>query len=140
VPIYLVLTPLDGSLVAEQALPLAEELARLAGAQVLLLLVLDRKDQPMRFLDPAASEEARKAGEYLARLAAGLQGRGFSVHQRVLEGEPGEVIVREAQQAGAGIIVMTTHGGGGSGWYALGSVALAVLRQSLVPVAFVRTK
>jgi nucleotide-binding universal stress UspA family protein len=48
------------------------------------------------------------------------------------------MILREAKDVGAGLIVMGTHGRRGASWFALGSDAELVVRDSTVPVLLVR--
>jgi len=57
---------------------------------------------------------------------------------RVMEGRPVDVILKAAEQAGADLIVMGTHGRGGINRLVVGSVTDRVLRQSPIPVLAVR--
>jgi nucleotide-binding universal stress UspA family protein len=54
-------------------------------------------------------------------------------------GPVAETIVKRADELGAGLIVMGTHGRGGVGHLFLGSVAERVLRRASCPVVTVRT-
>lgn len=51
---------------------------------------------------------------------------------------PPEVIVTAAQEIGAGLIVMGTHGLGTFGRAMMGSVATKVVAESTVPVLMVK--
>jgi nucleotide-binding universal stress UspA family protein len=56
----------------------------------------------------------------------------------VLQGTVAEGILKEAEESGAEVIVMSTHGRTGVGRWVFGSVADRVLRASPVPVWLVR--
>jgi nucleotide-binding universal stress UspA family protein len=76
-----ILVPLDGSHVAELALPRATDLARPAGATVVLL----RATAAHTIVgDPAEAQilAVREAEEYLERVAARLRAEGFERWKR----------------------------------------------------------
>jgi nucleotide-binding universal stress UspA family protein len=60
------------------------------------------------------------------------------VEHRLGQGDPATVIVNIAQDAGAGLIVMGTHGRTGLGRVLMGSVAEQVLRKAPCPVLTVK--
>ncbi|MGH6959687.1 MAG: universal stress protein, partial [Dongiaceae bacterium] len=113
-----ILVPLDGSDLAEQALPYAEALAE-PGCQLILLEVGQETDDDL-------SLPERHAGS-CARLETAV-------------GDPAEQILRVARDLGVGMIVMTTHGRGAIGRWAFGSVADTVTRMAPVPVLVVRPR
>jgi nucleotide-binding universal stress UspA family protein len=147
---------LDGSMLAEAVLPLAERFARASGAQLLLvrattgatLEVVDHNSS--RYLrysaaaatarsDPAAERAAiGEAASYLDEIAAGLRSRGIAVETIVSAGEPADVLVGQARLRHADLIFLATHGRSGLGRLLSGSVAEAVLTQSPVPVVLAR--
>ena len=141
-----ILVPLDGSALAERALPEAEELARLAGASMHLIRVVDlahvaRYGSVGLSMEVAAFEllladEEIAARGYLERTAHDLQRRGLSATAEVRRGHAASEIVGAA--TGGDVIVMATHGRGGVTRWFLGSVAEAVVRRSPVPVLLVR--
>jgi nucleotide-binding universal stress UspA family protein len=106
-----ILVPLDGSDLAEQALPYAHQLAE-PGCQLILLEVGQDEDD-LGLLERHANSCA-------------------SLETAV--GDPAEQILRVANDLGVGLIVMTTLGRGALGRWAFGSVADAVTRTSPVPV------
>lgn len=137
------MVPLDGSPLAESALPLAAELAAAAGATLTLVRV-----EPFTTvgatptaapIDVAGIEEARAAaaesylGEVHQRLPAGLR-----VERRVLRGVPSETLIRFAQQENVDLVVMSTHGRGGLRRLVLGSTADRLVRAG-VPTLLVRS-
>jgi nucleotide-binding universal stress UspA family protein len=117
-----VLVPLDGSELAERALPALELLHRAGAERVWLVRVLDQQD-----------DEA-DASEYLATLASRLRGGGVVVETIVARGEPAEAILTQARQVQADVLVMATHGRSGLGRMLYGSVAGSVLERTPVPV------
>jgi nucleotide-binding universal stress UspA family protein len=111
-----VLVPLDGSALAEQALPYAETVAGSKCQLILLEVGNDEEDD-----------------EFLLQ-----QRHGDScAYLQTVYGEPAEQILAVAQELGAGLIVMTTRGRGALGRTALGSVADAVTRESPIPVMLI---
>ena len=131
-----ILVPLDGSSLAERALPFAEVLARASGAR----LVLPRASLVRHRPEPG-TEEARIAadeGAELDRHVALLGERGVAAEGVLRFDEAAEAIVSEAETRGADLIVMATHGRGGLGRWVYGSVAEAVLTRTATPVLLVR--
>lgn len=136
-----ILVPLDGSDLAEGALPWAAALARLLGAPLLLLSVWEGADKDLAKSFPTLREDVTaKAqehfGAYLER-ARGTIDDGITVETRVREGEPGEAIPAAAAEAAARAIVIATHGRSGIGRWLYGSTASHLLRHAEVPVVAV---
>ena len=63
---------------------------------------------------------------------------GVDVGTHLIEGRPGEVIIREAERLGADLIVIGSHGQGALLDMILGSVSLCVVHHSHIPVCVVR--
>lgn len=137
-----IVVPLDGSALAEQALPHALAQAAQFGAEVILLKVLE----PLRdvvYSAPAAILSAEKrsaqlAREYLEEVAAGFRERGIAVQVVEVEGQPYVEIIRYAEEQRADMIVMSTRGHSGFSRWLLGSVADRVVRGATVPVLLVQ--
>jgi len=127
-----VLVTLDGSLVAETALPLASRLARSAGARLLLVMVHERPHVPAGPDDLAAQAQERT---YLAgkALELGTIGPG-PVESYLAEGAAGPVLVAEVERVKPDLVVMTTHGRGSLSRFWLGSVADHVARHVTRPL------
>jgi nucleotide-binding universal stress UspA family protein len=159
-----ILVPLDGSKLAECALPHAEELAKGSDkAEIVLVSVTERvqgykavegstepfvmsgggwtgsiQPPPQRFVPEAFGKKEKQADRYLGRIAEKLESKGLKVHTDVLFWPPAEAIASYAEQNGADIIVMSSHGRSGVSRWAHGNVAGKVLRASCVPVLMVR--
>jgi nucleotide-binding universal stress UspA family protein len=137
------IVPLDGSALAETIIPFLLEIAGPLDMSVVLLRVLE--PQPPVAVEGSSvvllDVEARlkDASEYLAPLAVGLEARGIDVECVVRHGQPvSDKILAVADEAGADLIAMTTHGRSGLGRLLFGSVAEAVLREAHIPVFLLR--
>jgi nucleotide-binding universal stress UspA family protein len=139
--------PLDGSPLAEEAVPTALALAQRLHAPVHLLTVIDTATAlPLTLA--AATVSAERFAETVAQLFAEaeallaaprdrLEAEGVATSTAVLHGSPGPAIVEVVQPGD--LIVMTSHGRGGIQRWLLGSVAETLIRQAPVPVLLVRT-
>lgn len=143
-----ILVPLDGSKLAERALPAAEELARLMRTPLHLVRVVDPTQSELSgygiyksVLDEGASsallaEEGAAAHAYLERMAAREIEHGVGASSEVRHGITAHEVVAMAQPGD--LIVMSTHGRGGLARWFLGSVAEEVVRRAPVPVLMIR--
>jgi len=129
-----ILVPLDGSELAERALPYAAFLTRAVGGSLTLLHAATS-----RSLDRDLNAEVDAMLE-LERRAEQLTLEGVSASARTLEGAPGPAIVRAVTNLGADLIVMSTHGRGGVGRVVHGSTADYVLHHVSVPILAVAPK
>ncbi len=127
-----ILIPLDGSLLAEQAIPFAEVLARATGARLLLLRAAGDSRPPRRDECGASSSEARR---YLDRLVAPLRRRGVAAGVTAPRGDVVGALAREAGRRAIDVVVMATRGRGPIGG---SSVAERLLTCLPVPVLLVR--
>jgi nucleotide-binding universal stress UspA family protein len=137
------LVPLDGSTLAENALPYAEEIARHFGSEIILVNVRT----PTENLD---NPEQRT---YLTRMVATLEqdikkskdmpaGEKVKVTSAII-GSPGlthpaEHILDYAAQENVSLIVMATHGRTGISRWTLGDTANKVARAFQCPLLLVR--
>jgi nucleotide-binding universal stress UspA family protein len=141
-----ILVPLDGSDLAELALPHARELAHRLQARVWLIRVVPPVFQPVlpppaMAIDLAASALAqteRLAEEYLEQVRAQLAADGLTVHSLVARGDPATEVLAAARDVQARLIAMATHGRSGLARWVLGSVAAKVLSAASIPVLLVR--
>jgi len=133
-----ILVPLDGSETAEAILPFAQEVASRCGAELLLATSV----QQVGVWDAALTlqvmeKEEQVAGEYLEDQVGKLGGKAGS---RVLQGDAAEAILSCAENEGADLIAISTHGRSGLRRFLFGSVATKLLEASPVPVLFLRPK
>ena len=137
-----ILLPLDGSKIAEQALPHATALAKRFQAELILLKVLVPLSSNLN-LPPGAAKTAEAAtrelvGEYLDRVAASVQEKGLSITTVSKTGRPHEEIIRFAETEPVDIVVICTRGQSGLSRWLMGSVADRVARGVSIPVLLVR--
>ena len=137
-----ILLPLDGSALAEQALPHAITHADHFRAELILLRVLvplprDPTAIPS-ILQKADEASTRFAREYLERLAADVQERDIRVKLATTVGRPHVQIIDYAETNEVDLIVMSTRGQSGLSRWLMGSVADRVVRGAGVPVLLVR--
>ncbi|HWP23868.1 MAG TPA: universal stress protein [Candidatus Binatia bacterium] len=136
-----VLVPLDGSVVAEQALPFASALARGLHLPVQLLSVVDLSEtiaaaEPTRGVAETIEEATRKREAYLKEIARNLE--DLPTSWVVERGSAVEGIIENAAKTPGALIAMATHGRSGVKRWLLGSVAEKVLRGSSNPLLLVR--
>jgi nucleotide-binding universal stress UspA family protein len=129
-----ILVPLDGSPLAEHALPHAKRLAEAASARLVLTRVLPLPVFQSAENDLASTEEMRV---YVSLQADRLRAMGLTVEATTPRGNPAEQILEQAGPGHADLIVMSTHGDSGLGRWLYGSVADEVLRRASVPVVVV---
>lgn len=132
-----ILVPLDGSAFAEAALPLALELSQRTGADVRLVSVLEPvTSYAYEGWEGAALDwTQRYLEDVLDRIAEGIDGEGDHV---VRNGHTVEVLQKEAEEWGADVVVMASHGRGALSRLWLGSVADGFIRQTNLPLLVVR--
>lgn len=153
-----IVVPLDGSLLAERALPVAIALARATGATVRAVHVfvpLAKGTVVRGLVDYAANVEAQLTNDARAyvedvrRRFQTVEGTKEIVHvdlSRALPirspfGEAARIVAaleRYARKSAADLIVMTSHGRGGFSRAWMGNVADAAIRGTGLPVLIVR--
>ena len=139
-----ILLPLDGSTLAEQALPHAIVQAERFGAELILLKVLEPLREVVGIPPRAAVKQAEEltntlAREYLESVAAGIREHDIPVRVVTIEGRPRVEIVRFAETNQVDLIVICTRGLSGVSRWLMGSVADRVVRGASIPVLLVRT-
>jgi len=139
-----ILLTLDGSPLAEQALPHAAALAERFQAELIFLKVLvplaERLNLPPGAVKKAEAATQELASEYLDRVAARVQEKGFPIKTVIVTGRPHEEIIRFAETETVDIVVMCTRGQSGLSRWLMGSVADRVARGVSVPVLLVRAQ
>lgn len=140
-----ILVPLDGSPLAEQALPVAARLARSTGAALHLAHVhVAASPDPISIEGlPVVDEElhslaARHEQVYLERAAATVAGDDLRPIVSRLQGPVVQALTSYARDIQASLIVMTTHGRSGFAHLWLGSVAEALVRVTGTPLLLLR--
>ena len=143
-----ILVPLDGSKVAEQIVPHAEELAKVMGGHVILFQAHEPFLGVMsgEALGAMSEEEIKEVNKrrdddaegYLKAMAGPLRQRGLTVSEVVASGNPADAILDYAESRAVDIITMSTHGLSGIKRWVFGSVTDKVLHAGDMPVLVVR--
>lgn len=137
-----IIVPLDGSAMAERAIPLAIAIAQRAHSHVVLVHVHDVgvfvANAPM--MDSAVEDDrARDMGGAIRTIADRLaRDTGLVVTAVVLRGPAAPSLVQHAIDHDVDLIVMTTHGRSGFGRAWFGSVAERVIHAATTAVLIVR--
>lgn len=135
-----ILIPLDGSSLAECVLPHGLAMARVLGARVTLLQVVEQAESAGRTqaIDPLEWHYSEaEAGAYLREVAERLRLAGFSATQVLLQGDPAERVIDHAQAEHADLILLSSHGRSGlSGWN-VSSVVQKILARAYLSVLLV---
>jgi nucleotide-binding universal stress UspA family protein len=145
-----IVVALDGSELAEAALPLADALGREPGVTLQLVRVVEPfwrsaymsiapeavylGEAQVADIEDRSESEARA---YLDRLASRLRASGLKVVWETRVGRPAEELARSAETTDASLIVMASHGRGGLSRWALGSVANELMQRGVAPVMVV---
>jgi nucleotide-binding universal stress UspA family protein len=139
-----ILLPLDGSPLAEQALPHAIAIAECFQSELVLLRVLVPLPRPPTTAE-AALQRAEQAvavfvHEYMESVATGVREHGITVQAIAIEGIPHFQITQYAETNQVDLIVMCSRGQTGLSRWMIGSVSDRVMRGANVPVLLVRAQ
>jgi nucleotide-binding universal stress UspA family protein len=137
-----ILVPLDGSPLAEIALPYAEELATHLGSEITLINVMgasENQDKPehrvyiskMTALTEQNIKKSPDSTREKVKVTSAIIGAPGLRH-------PAEEIVEYAVKENISLIIIATHGRTGISRWALGSTANKVARASKCPVLLIR--
>ena len=139
-----ILLPLDGSAIAEQALPHAIALTERFQAELIILRTFEPLAEKLGMMSDIvrrAEDVTRAIAEkYIENISASVHERGVRVKSIIIEGRPHSEIVRFAETEQVDLIVISTHGQSGLTRWLLGSVADRVARGVSVPVLLVRSQ
>jgi nucleotide-binding universal stress UspA family protein len=131
-----IVVPLDGSELAERALPYAAEYAKALGARLLLVTVWEGADEALELVLKGVAEELfstaeKKFEEYLFGVAKRI--KDVPVDAEVLAGHPADEIVRLVAERDIEMLVLSSHGRSGLGRFWFGSVGSQLVRRAGVP-------
>jgi nucleotide-binding universal stress UspA family protein len=140
-----ILVPIDGSETSRRGLDEAIQLARDNSAKIRLVHVVNTAVVAVEYPGGSPMDDVsnvRDNSEAVMKGAADIVSRSGLTAETVILGTPientGELIVHQATEWPADIIVMGTHGRRGVPRVVLGSNAEYVLRHTSVPVLLVR--
>jgi nucleotide-binding universal stress UspA family protein len=148
-----ILVPLDGSPLAERAIPHAELFARIFGANIILLQVLEptsyhenpkavdplnwqiRKAEADMYMQGIALRIRKNLGEKANHNGEKKKSR---VEYSIREGKTAENIVDFAHTENIDLLVISSHGSGGLSRWNISSVTQKVINLIYLPVLIVR--
>jgi nucleotide-binding universal stress UspA family protein len=139
-----VIVPLDGSPVAESALPLARALVRQGAAErVRLVSVVELPHSLKGWITGDQSEQRFQAAEETARQEQYLAGIGSSfagapVDTTVRQGKPVDEVLNVAAEQPNPLVVLASSGRSGPQLMVIGSVASRLAEQARCPVLVTR--
>ncbi|GIK58277.1 MAG: universal stress protein [Chloroflexi bacterium] len=137
------LVPLDGSELAEAALPMVLAIAERFGSKITLLRVVNSPYYASAGHDYTGFNAAlrQEGSAYMEALQKKLLEAGFNVQVRLMEGDfIADTILDVADMLEVDAIAMSTHGRGGIRRWVFGSVADKVLQHAQIPILLVRAR
>jgi nucleotide-binding universal stress UspA family protein len=136
-----ILVALDHTDADETLIPHVADLARLCGAELLLLHVADGfTARNYHQLNLAESEEMREDREYLEAIAGRLGAAGLSARPLLALGQPPVEILKSAATEHCDLIALTSHGHRLIGDILLGSTIDYVRHRTEIPMLVVRAR
>jgi nucleotide-binding universal stress UspA family protein len=136
-----ILVPLDGSPLAEEILPQLARLSLPPDAELILLRACPLQVVPGMESAPLLRDEraAEESQAYLHRVEHRLRLGGRKVRSRIIDGDAATAILNAAEEEGAALIALSTHGRTGLARLVLGSTAEKVLRAARAPLFLSRS-
>ncbi len=143
-----IMVPLDGTAVAEAALPIARTLARGLEAQLRLVMVVPTLETVAGDQIPTATflpsttrlllnTQEEQAAAYLENLMASIGSTGVPTTAEVRRGSPVAQLASDAAEHADGLVVVATHGRAGLQAIWSPSVAARLLKRTRAPILLV---
>jgi nucleotide-binding universal stress UspA family protein len=143
-----IMVPLDGSELAERALPCAARLGVATGATLHLVHAVELVPPPTvgfalaympgRIHGNLVAQETQQATAYLDKMRERVAASGVHVRTEQMLGDVAAILLDYEHDAGIDLVVMCSYGRTGLARFVLGSVAEHLLRQGTAPVLLVR--
>jgi len=140
-----ILVPLDGSKLAETALPHAESLAAQYGATLFLLSVITppaitagRGVEAFKLFENEMDTLLQDAEQYLKQLSDNLNERQVRTESAVKFEPVVKSIIETATDTAVDLVIIASHGRSGLGRVFFGSVAAGVLNRIETPLMVIR--
>jgi nucleotide-binding universal stress UspA family protein len=140
-----ILVPLDGSKLAETALPHAESIAGQYGAGLILLSVVTppaittgRGVEALKLFETEIDTRVQETRQYLKQLSDNLNERRIKTETIVKFDPVVRSIVETANTAAVDLVIIASHGRSGLGRVFFGSVAAGVLNRIEHPLMVIR--
>ncbi|MFO1053159.1 MAG: universal stress protein [Planctomycetota bacterium] len=142
-----IMVPTDFSAASKQAFLYARELAKLHGAEVLVVHVVEVPHYPTLFegtamVVPPLDETVRRelTGQLDRLIESEFTAQGVSARRLLRDGSPRHELLACARDEQADLLVIATHGYTGLRHVFLGSTTEQVVREAPCPVLTVRAR
>ena len=140
-----IVVPLDGSDLAERAVPYATAFAKATQAGVLLVTTWEGIQHGLENQLPDLVTELTQRGEqyyrdYLAGVAKQVAAEGVAVKTELLLGDPTDEIMRYLRETDPQLLALATHGRSGLSRWLYGSVASRLVQDSPEPTLVIGPK
>jgi len=136
-----ILSPLDGSLIAECVLPHVSAMARAFDTRILLLRVLDKNQstESNRLFD-LMSWQINKTGAkmYLDKVSDRLTQTGLKVEASILEGPVVDTVSEVTRNQGVKLIILSSHGRSGWSEWGISSMTQKIIFSATASVLVIR--
>ncbi len=136
-----ILVAVENSTADRTILTHVSELAKLTGAELLLVHVADgwvaRNFDQLKLRE---SEEMKSDRAYLEKVRADLVARGFTVETKLAMGDPATELIKTAEEQHVDLIAMSTHGHRFLSDLLLGATADKVRHLVKIPVLLLRAQ
>jgi nucleotide-binding universal stress UspA family protein len=149
-PIECILLPLDGSPLAEAALPIAETLAARLDASIRVIRVAPNRGSSLQpahaandtiavhRLGIALERACTEADRYIQSIVERLRGAGHDATGEVRMGDPAPTLSAFVSERPGALVVIATHGPSGGDWWTFGSVAEKLATTAPNPILTLR--
>jgi nucleotide-binding universal stress UspA family protein len=134
-----ILIPLDGSELAEAAIPYATNMAEQLEAEICLLHVCPPEHQSYVHMHQIYMNSIL-TGMRLKMKETWLSSKELKIQAEVIVGDPIKVIFDYVKLKGIDLISLTTHGNSGFKPWSMGNVADKIVRGSGIPTLLIRVK
>jgi len=140
-----ILVPLDGSKRAEEILHHVEELSKLYHAKVSFLQVVELSplilgpEGSIALYQQEIERWMKEAEYYLSAIQGEFREKGIETEKHIINGPVVEAIIKVAEQEGADLIALASHGRSGLSQVFYGSVAAGILHRIDRPLLLIRS-
>ncbi|HWQ26478.1 MAG TPA: universal stress protein [Chlorobaculum sp.] len=138
-----ILCPIDFSEASKNAFRYACEFAKAMGSKIILLNVIEPRpmaaDMTLNYI-PLEEDLVNAAREDFEPLVQEVKSKGIAVQADVMIGVPADMILSQATDFDASLLIMGSHGKTGLSRLLMGSVAEAVVRKAKIPVLIVKAE
>jgi nucleotide-binding universal stress UspA family protein len=137
-----ILLPLDGSKLAERAIPHAALFAHCFSSKIILLHILDPEQHVDTFqsIEPLTWQLMKaEADLYLQAVAARLRAQHLEVETVIREGKTAENIIDFSYTENIDLVIISTHGMSGLSRWNMSSVVYKIFEKIYLPVLLVRS-